>query len=408
VALPRRDRVFAAVERRPAAVAAGVWALWALAVLTVVIVGAETDAFADPQHWNRHGGPLWPLFTWDYGWYLFIAQSGYPRDVLSPVYAFFPLWPLIMRASGAMADWIVAFAVVIVASGLAFLGIAVGSPSRRGWRAALVLACWPGSFMLLLGYPDALALAAAAWAAALALRGRPWLAGVLAAVGAAARPTGVLIAIPLALVTRSGIPGRVFAAGAPIVAAAAVQIFFWERSGDPRAFFHAQALPIWERNGPSRLTKWPGHIADAFQAHAALIVIGAIVAVVLIVVLARMFNPWYGAVIGYAFVVGALLFAAQSPVSRIQSGIAAVVFPVVVVLWRLGARYRPWALFATAVVAVSFFSGSVTSFGRQALFAFPLYWALADGPKQFRHPLVAVAAIAANVAYLLTITKYAP
>src|SRR5881392_2454513 len=77
-------------------------------------------------------------------------------------------------------------------------------------------------------------------------------------------------------------------------------------------------------------------------------------------------------------------------------------------LWRSGPRYRPWALFATAVIAVSFLSGTVTSFARQALFAFPLYWAVADGPRQLRHPLVAVVAVAANVAFALTLAKYAP
>jgi hypothetical protein len=60
------------------------------------------------------------------------------------------------------------------------------------------------------------------------------------------------------------------------------------------------------------------------------------------------------------------------------------------------------------VIGVAFFSGTVTSFARQALFAFPLYWAVADGPKPLRHPLVAFTAIAANVAFALTLAKYPP
>ena len=83
-------------------------------------------------------------------------------------------------------------------------------------------------------------------------------------------------------------------------------------------------------------------------------------------------------------------------------------FPVLVLLWRRGRDYVPWALFATAVLATSFFSGSVTSFGRQALFAFPLFWTVADGPPLLRHRVVAAAAIAANVAYALTLTRYSP
>ena len=40
--------------------------------------------------------------------------------------------------------------------------------------------------------------------------------------------------------------------------------------------------------------------------------------------------------------------------------------------------------------------------------AFPLYWAVAEGPRPLRHPVVAVTAIAANVAFALTLAKYAP
>jgi hypothetical protein len=201
---------------------------------------------------------------------------------------------------------------------------------------------------------------------------------------------------------------RIVAAGAPIAAAAAAQIYFWQRSGDPRAFLHAQELPVWQRNGPSRLSKWPGHVAHAFNMHALLLAVGAVVAVAAIVLLARRFGRWYAATAAYAFVVGALLLGAQTPQTRIQSAIVAVVVPVVGLLWWLGPRYRPWALFASTVVAVSFFSGTVTSFARQALFAFPVYWAVADGPRPLRHPLVATAAVAANVAFALTLAKYAP
>ena len=384
--------------------------MWAAAVLAVVVVAAETGVYENTGHWLRYGGPLWPLFTWDYGWYEVIANfGGYPaHNPLTPPYAFFPLWPLLLRASGSIPDWAWAFACVLASSALAFVGLASADPRRSGWRAAVALACWPGSFLLLLAYPDAVALAAAVWAAYFALRGNPWLAGPIAAVAAAARPNGVLIAIPLALATRSPLLGRAFAAAVPIAAAAAVEIFFWRRSGDPRAFFHAQALPIWQRNGPARLSKWPGHVADAFQSHAGLLVVGLVVAAAAVGAALRLAGRWYALGVAYAFVVLALLLGAQSPVTRIQSAIAAVAFPALVLLWSRWRVYLPWAVFATAVLATSFFSGSVTSFGRQALFAFPLFWAVGDGPRLLRHPLVVAAAIAANVAYALTLTRYTP
>lgn len=402
------ERIASSVERHSLLAAVAVWAVWLAAVLGVVIGGVEAGAIADPHHnWPHFGGPLWPFFTWDFGWYRAVAMFGYPHGHGGPFYAFFPLWPLVLRASGSIPDWVAAFAAVVAASGAAFLGVAFSTPSGQGRRAALALACWPGSFMLLLAYPDVVALAAAVWAAALVLRGRPYLAASLAAVAAVARPTGVLIAIPLFFVAR-GAAARAAAAGAPLAAAAAVEIYFWQRSGDPRAFYHAQQLPIWRRNGPSRLSKWPGHVAHAFDVHAALLIAAALVALVVVVLVARWASRWYAATLAYAFVVGALLLGAQTPQTRIESAVLAIAVPVIGLLWWLGPRYRPWALFATAVITVSFLSGTVTSFARQALFAFPVYWAVADGPRALRHPLVAVGAVAANIAFALTLAKYAP
>jgi hypothetical protein len=403
-----RVRIAASVAQHALLAAGVVWAIWLAAVLGVVIGGVEAGAISDPLHsWAHYGGPLWPLFTWDFGWYHAVAEFGYPHGHGGPFYAFFPLWPLVLRASGSIPDWAAALAVVIAASGLAFLGVAASNPSGQARRAAFALACWPGSFMLLLAYPDVLALAAAAWAAALVLRGRPFLAGALGAVAAVARPTGFLIALPLLLVAR-GPRARAVAAGAPLAAAVAVQIYFWRRSGNALAFIHAQELPVWKRNGPSRFSKWPGHIAHAFSVHAWLLIAGALVGVVLVALVARRFGRWYAGALAYALVAAALLLGAQTPQTRIESAVLAVAVPILGVLWWLGPRYRPWALFATAVVAVSFLSGTVTSFARQALFAFPIYWAVADGPRPLRHPLVAVAAVIANVAFALTLAKYAP
>jgi hypothetical protein len=403
-----RGRVAASVADRALLAAGAVWAVWLAAVLAVVAAGVESGAITDPHRsWPHYGGALWPLFIWDFGWYHGIAVSGYPPGAGGPFYASFPLWPLVLKASGSIPDWAAGFGVVIAASGLAFLGVAASSPSGQRRRAALGLACWPGSFMLLLAYPDVLALAAAAWAAALVLRGRPFLAGALGAVAAAARPTGFLIAIPLALVAESP-RARAVAAGGPIAAAVAVEVFFWQRSNDFLAFFHAQELPIWHRNGPSRFSKWPGHVAHAFSVHAWLVIGGALVGTALVALVARRWGRWYAGAVAYALVAAALLLGAQSTLARIESAVLAVAVPVLGMLWWLGPRYRPWALFATAVLGVSFLSGTVTSFARQALFAFPLYWAVADGPRPLRHPLVVVVAVAANVAFALTLAKYAP
>src|SRR5262249_17378772 len=64
-----RDRFLSAFDRRTALTAGAVWAVWLGAVLAVVILGVEAGAIADPHHnWQHFGGPLWPLFSWDFGW----------------------------------------------------------------------------------------------------------------------------------------------------------------------------------------------------------------------------------------------------------------------------------------------------------------------------------------------------
>ena len=109
------------IAARPYLVVSGIWVLWAGAVVAIVgigiLVGAYTRARAVP------GTPLFPFFSWDYGWYEAVAHHGYPA-VADRRYAFFPLWPWLIRASGSVPDWQVAGAVAVAASGLAFLGVA--------------------------------------------------------------------------------------------------------------------------------------------------------------------------------------------------------------------------------------------------------------------------------------------
>ena len=48
------------------------------------------------------------------------------------------------------------------------------------------------------------------------------------------------------------------------------------------------------------------------------------------------------------------------------------------------------------------------SFGRQSLFAFPIFWAVADGPRWLRWPPLAVLGFAGNIVLVLLLTRFAP
>jgi hypothetical protein len=391
------------VPRRDALRIAVVWAVWLGAILVTVAVGLGAGAYTRRVGWTVGRG-LWPLFAWDFNWYRRIAESGYPTVHSAREYAFFPLWPLLIRWSSSIPDAVAAAALAWPASAVAFLGVAGGLPRER-LRSALALACWPGSFALLLAYPDALALAAAAWAAALAVRGRFFSAGLSGAVAALARPDGFLIALPLAWLgwrhdRRSGLYAML-----PAAAAAAVEGYFWDRSGNARVFVDAQRL--WGRNGPSRVGDWAHHLGTALDRHALLIGLLVLCSAAALVLAWRQRGPLPTAIGAYACAVAVALTGTKSLGGLVDSFRAGLVLPLLVVLWRLGERYRPWAAYATLVVVLLFLSGVMQSFGRESLYAFPIFWAIADGPPLLRKPVLAGLGFAANLGLVLLLTRFA-
>jgi hypothetical protein len=405
----RLERGRVALAAHPLVATAAIWLIWLAAVLLTVAIGIAAGAYRRGI-WADH--LLFPLFTWDFGWYDTIALHGYaphpqalPPEALQR-YAFFPLWPWLLRASGRIPDWEFAGALTLAASALAFFGLAASRPDRSRRHVALALACWPGSSALLLAYPDGLALAAGAWAAALALRDRLLAAGLVGAVAALARPSGFLIALPLAWLAHGKGPRAWAGAAVPMAAAAGVEAFFWERSGAATTFFDAQKL--WGRKGPARFGDWLDHVGGLLERHGLLIGLLAVGAAAAIVLAWRQFGFWPTAVVAYAGAVALLLAATQSLEAFVDSGRAALIVPLLVVLWRLGPRYRPWAAFATAVIALLLLSGTMQSFGRQSLFAFPIFWAIAEGPRWLRLPPLAVLGFAANLGLALLLTHFAP
>jgi len=348
--------------------AARVWLAWAAAVVAVLAVARAAGYYGSAAP-GRPGGFLWPLFSWDFDLYRYVARHGY-TPFPSPTFAFFPVWPGLLWLGGAA----LAGGVALLASLAAFLGIARLDPDGEPERVAIALACWPGSFALALVYPDALAIAAGAWACVCAGRGRWVAAFALGALCAAARPPGVLIAIPLFARSRR-------AAAGPVVAAVAVQSYFWIRSGVPDAFVRAQAG--WGRHG---LASRPW------------LVLG-VLACIAVVAATRRLRP-----LAFVAAIAFVLAKTRSWQTATETLRAAVALPLMFVLVRLGPRYRLWAWYSAAVVAVSLASGSIQSFGRQALLAFPLAWAAARIGNRW----LAAGGAVANAALLLTLTHFAP
>lgn len=183
-------------------------------VLVVVGAGIAVAAQAVWSRWNGEepiGGAtalVQVLDSWDGHWYLDVVRDGYPHSIMENVTyfvpdaraAFFPLYPMIVRA----LDWLVPGGPVSVSLlvnfflGAAFVAL-LGATARELFdietarKAMIIGAFFPGSFVLSWAYSEAVLLTIAT-VCLMALHRRLWLlAGILAAVGTAARPNGVAL-----------------------------------------------------------------------------------------------------------------------------------------------------------------------------------------------------------------------
>ena len=197
--------------------------------------------------------------AWDSGWYFDIASRGYyfNPDGQSSI-AFFPLYPMLMRAfalpfgGSDRAIWVSGIAVACGAFALALLVIhqftvRVFGDRETARRAVLYLSVFPFSLFFTRVYAESIFLLMSALAISRAYDRRWWQAGLWGALATIARPNGILIGLPLALMALAGRPtfrdlvGR-FAALLPVpLALAGYCAYVYTLSGDPLAWLNAQA-----------------------------------------------------------------------------------------------------------------------------------------------------------------------
>jgi mannosyltransferase PIG-V len=194
---------------------------------------------------------------WDGAWYVVIATKGY--GYLQPMStAFFPLFPMLLRAGtalgGSPAIWGVLISLVATLFAMYFLyGIA---EKLRGVEVAriavLTFAFFPTAFFLNAAYTEALFAAFATgsfWAAY--VRRNLLLGGILGALASATRNFGVFLLIPLGyewLRNRRQFGWRgLWGIGLVPAGLLAYMTFLWAKFGDPLLFFSAQGENIWRR-----------------------------------------------------------------------------------------------------------------------------------------------------------------
>lgn len=281
-------------------------------------------------------GPAWRAWlAWDGMHYLRLANLGYPRWPASPESGYFPLLPLLIHLAGGSA------AAALALSGLAGLaGLAVLSgltaalfDERTARRTAWVAAWWPLGFVWTAVYTEGLFLALSAGAVWAAWRGRPLLAGGLGFLAGTLRLTGAGLALPLLVLLPAG--RARLAALAPPAGVLAFGAYQWYVTADPLAFVHAQLAgrphlhplqPLGLLAAGGRAGSWETAVGLAMLA-----LIGVLIAVMV-----------------------------SEP--RFRAGSLAIV---------------------AGLLGPALASGTLYSFGRYAMVAFPLYWTLQKAPTRW-------------------------
>jgi glycosyl transferase family 87 len=285
------------------------------------------------------------LRTWDHGWYLGVAQGGYPDFVpevagraVQNNLGFFPLFPLLLRAvHGLGLSWEMTALVTSAATGLAATllvwRLLEALSGRRAADRGVALFCFfPGAFVLSFAYAEGLMLALAA-ACLLALRRHRWLtAGVLAALASATRPNGIALAGACAwaalVAVRSRREWRALAA--PLLAPAGLLAFFAYlrlHTGQIDAYLRSQREGWGQKLDPT--SGWDNVTAFARHPFAdtniTVMVAGTAFLVLTIVVLARTRPP--GILVAYT--AGVIALALLTPTMGPRPRFLLTAFPLV-------------------------------------------------------------------------------
>jgi len=235
-----------------------------LIVIVATIVGSRLIPPGASTTLPTHGAAaLQPFFRFDATYYQSLWQSGYSGPLAAYHAAFYPVYPLLVRATGTLL--IGPELASLLLSNLAFLGalfliyrIAIRylEPSVAS-RSLWILALWP--WAIFYSYPMAESVELLLVAGTLLLMERgAWVgSGVVAALAGASRPSGILTSLAFAgeFIARVRIPqpdppphggrgiGRVVIGGllSPLGLVAFCLILLVQM-GNPFGFLHAQSL----------------------------------------------------------------------------------------------------------------------------------------------------------------------
>lgn len=173
--------------------------LWALSRLLLAL--ATVASLLQRHQSLSHFLSSW--VQWDAGWYLDIAHAGYQGMVSA---AFFPLYPLTIRAGSILFPFLPLVAVALLVSNAATFVAAIGIGRLAAYEmggprlaplAILVTLAYPLALFLAAPYTEGVFLACAVFALYCARRGQWWRAALCAFLAVLTRSTGVVLLLPL-------------------------------------------------------------------------------------------------------------------------------------------------------------------------------------------------------------------
>ena len=231
-------------------------------LVLAVVVAVETTQPAPPEGVRPDDrSVIGSLTSWDGVYYLDIVEHGYQADADPfPNYAFFPAYPVLIRATSVLTLGDVGIA-AILASNAALLAALVVlyalsvrhlRPDRAIWSLWFLMLA-PGAVGFTMSYTEGLFLLFAGGAFLAAETRRPWAAGLLLAGAALTRVPGILLLLPMVVLyisqdglrpTRRWIPLLL----APL-AVGAFFLYLWSVTGDLLATLRAQ--DYWRATGPN-------------------------------------------------------------------------------------------------------------------------------------------------------------
>ena len=347
-----------------------------IGVTSRVLIGRQRNVGGYAEELVRADAeyPLWLSIwgVWDTRWYLNVADHWYSAQAAADgtgqaAYAFFPLYPLLMRIAGFafgssfIGGLLVSNLALIAAAWFLYRLVAMETDHRTGLGAALFLLLCPVGFIFSAVFSEAVFLACTISAFYCARRSLWLYAGVLGGLAALSRVPGVFILLPLVweyLKARDYDLHRVrpdvsFLALIPL-GLGLFMLQCWWLTGDLLAFIDIQKA--WDREWANPISALAtalgsGHLPYVAGAGYALAVLLAVV------VFHRRIGP---VLLLWALIL--TLLPLSSSVSHYALSLPrymAVVFPLFIIMAKIPRR-SPWR--PALIVALALLQGSLMVF----------------------------------------------